>query len=113
MSTRLPILPANGPIPVLRAPERYDVAYPSGRRFALEGSLAVLRMPTGYAVPVVFIPTDDDGGGNVMVLDPRGVLCRGDEVVYDPRDYLADMAPDLAGWMRAHPHWPALLELGE
>jgi len=106
MSTRLPILAANGPVSVLRTPERYAVAYPSGHRFVVSGTLVVLRLPTGYAAPVILTPDE-----RVLTLDPRGAVSRNGTLLYDPRQYLDDLDPTLATWLDDHPAWPAELEL--
>jgi hypothetical protein len=101
----LPILPGNCPIPMLRAPETYDVAYPSGRRFTIAGTLVVLRLSTRYAAPMVLTPD-----GRAIFLDPRGAVSRHGVMVYNPRDYLDDLDPGLVAWLQEHPAWPAELE---
>ena len=50
-----------------------------------------------------------------MVLDPRGLVVRGDLVVYSPRDIISSPAATpillsdaMREWMRTHPKWPPI-----
>ncbi len=86
----------------------YRVLYPSGKDFRVRGVYGQATKGRELLGPT--IRTADD---QVTVLDPRGLIIRGDLVVYSPRDIISSPAetplllPDhMREWMRAHPEWP-------
>ena len=83
----------------------YRILYPSGKDFRVSGVY-------GQATKAheLLGPTIRTADGKVLVLDPRGLVIRGDLVVYSPRDIISSPAepplllPDhMREWMRAHP----------
>ena len=43
----------------------------------------------------------------MLIVDPRCDITDSDGVrVYNPRDYIKDMPPDMRKWMHKHPEWP-------
>lgn len=88
----------------------YRVLYPSGRDFKVTGVF-------GQAMKgrELLGPTIRTADGKVTVLDPRGLVIRGDLVVYSPRAVIASPAEiplvltaEMREWMRAHPEWPPI-----
>jgi hypothetical protein len=88
----------------------YRVVYPSGRDFRLTGVYG--QAMKGHELLGPTIRTADD---KVVVLDPRGLVIRGDLVVDSPRDIISSPAEtpivlpnEMREWMRAHPEWPPI-----
>lgn len=89
-------------------PAQYRILYPSGKDFMLTGVFG--EMIAGREVHGPTMRLSDD---KIVVLDPRGLVVRGDIVVYSPRTIMSSPAeypivlpPEMREWMREHPEWP-------
>ena len=88
----------------------YRVLYPTGKDFAVRGIFGQAMKGRELLGPT--IRTANDG---VLVLDPRGLVIRGELVVYSPRNIISSpaetpilLSEDMREWMRAHPEWPPI-----
>lgn len=81
----------------------FRVKYPSGTEFCVRGhALDVLDLSFGSFPAVVTRPED----GACVMLDPRGLVYVGDDLVYNPREHVGRMGEYHAGWMEGNPMWP-------
>ena len=77
----------------------YNVEYPSGMRFSLDGEFQLA--PLGdLMVPVVF-----QGESDAKILDQRAVVSDGVEVVYTPRQNMDGLDPEMSKWLKLNPEW--------
>jgi len=93
----------------------YRVFYPSGQRFTLRGRFCMAVKPHA--------PDEDPKSGligcainledeRLMFLDPRGVVVRGQLVIYEPRHWMRSgwtwdgLSQWVSEWLAEHPDWP-------
>jgi hypothetical protein len=81
---------------------KFDVRYPSGRRFSVYGSLQIARISEDDPHVHVFVLTGKD---HAVMLDSRAIVTIDDCLVYHPRWHLNEIDPGLRSWVVEHPDW--------
>lgn len=82
---------------------QFDVSYPSGRKFSLNGRLHVAEMgDPPFETPMI----DDLDTKRTTALDPRAVIRFGPLVVYTPRLNMDRLDPSMVKWLIENPEWP-------
>jgi hypothetical protein len=84
------------------AVHEYRIFYPSGHQFALRGVFGSVTSAEGV-MPMIRV------GEAIHILDPRGVICRDDLIISDPRRSRRTLPPWALRWLHEHPEWPCIV----
>lgn len=79
---------------------RYEVQYPSGRSFSIEGDSFGMARAGDWLVPTISHSEKGD-----VVLDQRAIVMCDGKRVYSPRDWLDGLDPEMTKWLKEHPDW--------
>ena len=88
--------------------QRHTARYPNLGIVPMSASIFLMVEVGDWVVPAL------DIGGRIVVLDQRAIVTdESGRVVYSPRRYMDVLDPNMAIWLRQHPEWDALMEVGK
>ena len=82
----------------------FQIAYPSGKPFVIEGVWKGLIKPDG--IPSLAIDLGEQESKPVILLDPRAIVRDGEgKILYRPSRRSLEGAPGLQAWLADNPGW--------